>query len=179
MSNWVEDAAEGKKRIMIVFYWLPPSEREDSQLMMTRKNESLSFSFFLTFIRIHIYIYTAHTQCRLRLFVRMERETEQGNWAPESRVREWVRINTRQRGRNGLSQNMALGNALAMLLQISFLTIRHREKGRSPCGNWICLSFVRLCCLKASICLLCFQLSSPFFLYFLLCLARSQEDDHK
>ena len=34
-----------KKRKMIAFYWLP-CEREDSQLMMTRKNESLSFSFF-------------------------------------------------------------------------------------------------------------------------------------
>lgn len=40
---------------------------------------------------------------------------------------------------SGFLQNIALGNLLAMLLQISFLTIRHREKGRSPSGNRICL----------------------------------------
>jgi len=34
-----------------------------------------------------------------------------------------------------LLQNIATGNLFSLLLQISFLTIRHQEKGRKPDGN--------------------------------------------
>jgi hypothetical protein len=46
-----------------------------------------------------------------------------------------VRIDAMYVYGSGLLQNIAYGNLLAMLLQISFLTIRHREKGRNPCGS--------------------------------------------
>jgi len=52
-----------------------------------------------------------------------------------------------------------------MLLQISFLTIRHREKEEALMAIEY-VFFVRLCCLGASICLFRLVLSSHFFFSF-------------
>jgi len=75
---------------------------------------------------------------------------------------------------SGLLENIAYGNLLAMLLDFSFRTGSHREKGRSPYGSEYA-SFVRLCCLGASICLFCLKLSSLILFLF----THSQGDGQK
>ena len=71
---------------------------------------------------------------------------------------------------SGILLNNATGISLAMLLQISFLTIRHRERQREDESLQAIeyVPFVRLRCLEASICFSCLGPSSHFFVFFLL-----------